>query len=260
MASPFSRWIALAISVIAAVGIAATVVSTQSPDDLKAVLRELEAIKKELAEVKALVQQQRAAVPAPAPAPARPNALGKMVDVAGAAFKGRADAPITIVEFSDYQCPFCARHVAQTIPSLDKEYIESGKVKYVFRNYPIESIHPNAMRAAVAAECASEQQKFWPMHDRLFANQQMLAEPQLTVHATAVGLTASAFQACLKSGKFDARIRKDMNDAVAIGITGTPGFAIGKTNGSNPIRVDAFIPGARAFAGFKTEIDRLLAQ
>src|SRR5919106_1473788 len=248
----------MAVCILAAAVVTATVVSTQTPDDIKAVLRELEAIKKELAEVKALVQQQRAA--APAPAPARPSAIGKMVEVAGAAFKGRADAPITIVEFSDYQCPFCARHVMQTIPGLDKEYIETGKVKYVFRNYPIESIHPNAFRAAVAAECANEQQKFWPMHDRLFANQQLLAAAQLPVHATAVGLNASAFQACLVSGKFDAKIRKDMNDAVAIGITGTPGFAIGKTNGSNPIRVEAFIPGARAFAGFKSELDRLLAQ
>jgi protein-disulfide isomerase len=225
---------------------------------LKAVLRELEAIKKELAELKALVQQQRTAPPAPAPA--RPNAIGKMVEVAGAAFKGRADAPLTIVEFSDYQCPFCARHVAQTIPGLDKEYIQTGKVKYVFRNYPIESIHPNAFKAAVAAECANEQNKYWPMHDRLFANQRLLADAQLPGHAAAVGLQVSAFQTCLASGKFDAKIRKDMNDAVAVGITGTPGFVIGKTNGTSAIRVDAFIPGARAFAGFKSELDRLLAQ
>ena len=256
MRTGFPGWIPLAFCALVAAGVTATSASTQTPDDIKAVLRELEAIRKELAEVKALVQQQRAA----APAPARPGAIGKMVEVSGAAFKGRADAPITIVEFSDYQCPFCARHVAQTIPGLEKEYIETGKVKYVFRNYPIESIHPHAFKAAVAAECANEQQKFWPMHDRLFASQQLLAEPQLGVHASAVGLNGSAFQACLTSGKFDAKIRKDMKDAVAIGITGTPGFALGKTNGNNPITVAAFIPGARALAGFRTEIDRLLAQ
>lgn len=252
------RWLPV-VGIVLLVIVATRVGFTQAPEDIKAVLRELEAIKKELAEVKAIVQRQGAGQPAAAPRGAA--AIGANMMVAGAPFKGRADAPLTIVEFSDYQCPFCARHVKQTIPELDKEYIQTGKVKYVFRNYPIESIHPLAFKAAEAAECANEQNKFWPMHDRLFENQQLLAAPQLPVHATAAGLNAAAFQQCLASGKFATKIRKDMSDASAVGITGTPGFLIGKTvQGSPTIKVDAFINGARPFAGFKTELDKLLGQ
>jgi protein-disulfide isomerase len=246
------------MGVVLVVALVPSVGSTQSPEDLKAVLRELESIRKELAELKALVQRQGPAQPA---AP-RVAAIGATVTVAGAPFKGRADAPVTIVEFSDYQCPFCSRHVKQTMPELEKEYIETGKVKYVFRNYPIESLHPLAFKAAEAAECANEQGQFWPMHDGLFANQQLLAPPQLPIHAATAGVgNPGAFQQCLASGKFAPRIRKDISDASAVGITGTPGFLLGKTVVGNPtVKVDAFISGARPFAGFKIEIDKLLGQ
>lgn len=251
-----TRWLPI-VSVALIVALAPSAGFTQAPDDLKAVLRELESIRKELAELKALVQRQ---VPAPPAAP-RVAALGATVTVAGAPFKGRADAPVTIVEFSDYQCPFCSRHVKQTMPELEKEYIQTGKVKYVFRNLPIESLHPLAFKAAEAAECANEQSKFWPMHDRLFENQQMLAPPQLPTHAAAAGADLGVFQKCLASGKFATRIRKDMSDASAVGITGTPGFLLGRTVAGSPtLKVESFISGARAFAGFKIEIDKLLGQ
>lgn len=254
--SALTRWLPTALGVLLVLVAAAGVGFTQSPDDIKTVLKELEAIKKELAELKTLVQQRPVAQ-----APSRSPAVGSNVAVVGAAVKGKADAPVTIVEFSDYQCPFCARHVTQTIPELDKEYIQTGKVKYVYRNLPIESIHPNAFKAAEAAECANDQNKFWPMHDRLFGNQQMLGPAQLPAHATAAGLEASAFQQCLASGKYATKIRKDMTDAGAVGITGTPGFLVGKTvPGSPTIKVEAFLSGAKPFAAFKAEIDKLLGQ
>lgn len=252
------RWLPTIVGTLLIVVIAAGVGFTQAPDDLKTVLRELEAIKKELAELKVLVQRQGAGQPPAAP---RATAVGANVAVAGAPFKGRADAPLTLVEFSDFQCPFCSRHVIQTIPDLDKEYVQTGKVKYVYRNYPIESLHPMAFKAAEAAACADEQGKFWPMHDRLFANQQSLAPAQLPAHAAAAGLDAGAFQQCFASGRFTAKIRKDMGDASAIGITGTPAFVVGKTVAGSPtVKVEVFISGARPFAGFKAEIDKLLGQ
>ena len=254
-ASPLTRWLPAVLAVLLAIGAAAGVGVAQSPDDIKTVLKELEAIKKELAELKTLVQQRGPATAAPA----RPAAVGASMGIAGAPFKGSANAPVTIVEFSDFQCPFCARHVSQTLPELDTEYIQTGKVKYVYRNYPIESLHPLAFKAAEAGECANEQNKFWPMHDRLFGNQQMLAPAQLPAQATAAGVEAAAFQQCLASGKYATKIRKDMSDASAVGITGTPGFLIGKTvPGGQTIKVDAFLSGAKPFVAFKAEIDRLL--
>jgi protein-disulfide isomerase len=186
--------------------------------------------------------------------------VGSTVAVAGAAFKGNATAPLTLIEFSDYQCPFCARHVAQTAPEIDREYVQTGKVKHVFRNMPIESLHPHAFKAAEAAECAGDQNKFWPMHDRLFANPQQLAAAQLPGHATAAGVEAGAFQQCLDTGKYTAKVRKDLSDAAGLGITGTPGFLIGKTvPGGGPVTVDVVVSGAKPFVAFKAEIDRLLA-
>lgn len=253
-----TRWLPTILGVVLVLVVAAGVGFTQAPDDIKAVLKELDTIKKDLAELKTLVQRQGGAAPAPAP---RSAAVGSPVMVTGAVFKGRADAPVTIVEFSDYQCPFCARHVTQTIPLLEKEYIETGKVKYVYRNLPIESIHRNAFKAAEAAECANEQDKFWPMHDRLFANPQTLGPAQLPTHAAAVGLQAAAFDQCLASGKFTSKIRKDIADAEALGITGTPAFVVGKTApGSPTIKVETFLYGAKPYAAFKAEIDKLLGQ
>ena len=235
----------------------------QSADDLKAVLRELDAIKKsqaaiqkELAELKAMIQKPQPAAAAPARAA---GAIGAIVTLAGAPWKGRADAPVTIVEFSDFQCPFCARHVRDTIPLLTREYIDTGKVRYVYRNLPIESIHRNAVKAAEAAACANESGKFWPIHARFFANQQSLAPAQLAGHAAAAGLDAAAFQQCLSSGRFTARVRKDISDGAALGITGTPAFLVGRTTpGNATLKVEAYLYGAKPFASFKYEIDKLL--
>jgi protein-disulfide isomerase len=99
------------------------------------------------------------------------QALDAVVAIGDAPVKGNPNAKLTLIEFSDYQCPFCRRHAENTLPSLDKEYIATGKVRYVFHDFPLEAIHPQAFKAAEAAHCAGEQQKYWEMHGRLFANQ-----------------------------------------------------------------------------------------
>ena len=236
----------------------------QTPADLQVILNELQAIRqaqaavqKELNELKALVQAR----PASAPAPARAAAVGQMVSIAGAAFQGRSDAPLTLVEFSDFQCPFCGRHVKQTMPQIVQEYIDTGKLKYVFRHFPLESIHAQAFKASEASECAADQRQFWPMHDRLFVSQAQLGPSQLPGHAAALGLNAPEFERCLASGKYAAKIRKDLADGQALGITGTPAFMLGRTvPGSQTVKVEVYTPGARAYAGFKQDFERLLGQ
>jgi len=138
--------------------------------------------------------------------------------------------------------------------------VRSGKLKYLFRNWPIESIHKNAFVAAEAAECAGDQGKFWEMHDRLFADQTKIAPPDLTSHARALQLDVPAFMRCLDGGKYANKIRKDLADGKNAGVTGTPAFFIGRTvQGSTSIKTLQVLKGAKAYSEFKEAIDKLLA-
>jgi protein-disulfide isomerase len=177
-----------------------------------------------------------------------------------APFLGERNAKVTLVEFSDYQCPFCGRHFAQAWPRIVTEYVRTGKVKYVFRNFPIESIHPKAFKAAAAAHCAGDQGKYWEMHDRLFANQAALDPADLTSHAGAVGLDVPAFQRCLDTGKYAGSIRADLADGQEAGVTGTPSFFLGLTEpNASTLTAVSRIVGARPYPVFKEAIEGLLS-
>ena len=173
---------------------------------------------------------------------------------------GDPDAPITIIEFSDFQCPFCARFDSQTLPSILEEYIEHGKVKLVFRDFPIQSIHPNAVAAHVASECANEQDKFKEMHDMLFDNQNEWNKQEtvnalslFSQYATKIQLEQEAFDSCLSSGKYLDEIKKDLEDGRTYGVSGTPGFFIG-----NDEIGYVELKGAQPFESFKKVIDAQL--
>jgi protein-disulfide isomerase len=168
------------------------------------------------------------------------------VGEAGNPAKGPEGAPVTVVEFSDFQCPFCAR-VNPTLAKLQEAY--AGKVRVVFRDLPLLNIHKNAGHAAEAAHCANDQGKFWEMHDRLFANQQKLAPAELKEHAVALGLDATAFNQCLDSGKYTAEWRRDSQEASRLGLSGTPAFFI---NGR-------LLSGAQPYDAFAQIIDEELA-
>lgn len=173
---------------------------------------------------------------------------------------GNPNAPITIIEFSDFQCPFCARFHAQTLPLIFEEYIDQGKVKLVFRDFPIQSIHPNAVPAAVAGECANEQGKFKDMHDMLFDNQNKWNNQEtvdalslFSQYATEIQLEQETFDSCLTSSKYIEEITKDLNDGRGYGVTGTPGFFIG-----NDQIGFVELKGAQPFDIFKKVIDAQL--
>ena len=173
---------------------------------------------------------------------------------------GDKDAPITIVEFSDFQCPFCARFHVQTLPSIMDQYIDEGKAKLVFRDFPIQSIHPNALPASVAAECANEQGKFKDMHDMLFEKQNewndietMSAVSLFIQYAEQMELEKDVFESCISSGKYIDEIRKDLDDGRNYGVTGTPGFFIG-----NEEIGFVELKGAQPFESFKKVIDAQL--
>ncbi|HEU5183419.1 MAG TPA: DsbA family protein [Gemmatimonadaceae bacterium] len=238
--------------------------SAQSPQkntrDLAAVTAELEHIKADLEIVKTQLAQVLRLLSQPRPVQtARAAPAGPVrANIAEAPFLGRADAPVTIVEFSDYQCPFCQRFFSTTLPALKAEYIDAGKVRYVFRDYPIDQLHPLARKAAEAAHCAGEQGKFWEMHDVLFQNGTALALPQLAEHARALRLDGAAFDACLSSGRHAARVDRGIADAAAAGVQGTPGFVIGKTT-SRDVVEGTPVRGAQPLATFRQIIERALA-
>jgi len=146
------------------------------------------------------------------------------------------------------------------LPQIETEYIKTGKLKYVVRDFPLEAIHKEAFKAAEAAHCAGEQGKYWEMHDRLYNNQRALGPKDLPQHAQALGLDVPKFQQCLESGKHAARIRKDLEEGQQAGVTGTPGFFLGLTEPNDPrVKVLRVLKGAQPYSSFKNTIDALLS-
>ena len=149
-----------------------------------------------------------------------------------AAARGEAAAGVTIVEYTDYQCPYCQRHAAETLPRIITEMIDTGRVRYVIKDFPLDSIHPQARAGAVAARCAGEQDAYWEMHDSLFTRQADWSGQTTGLNdiftglATDLGLDGDAFAACLTSGRFDAAIQANQDEGFALGVNGTPAFFI----------------------------------
>ncbi|MGQ0508722.1 MAG: thioredoxin domain-containing protein [Myxococcaceae bacterium] len=175
------------------------------------------------------------------PEPTKPR---KQVEAKGPS-RGPDDAKITVVEFSDFECPFCQKG-HDTMDEVLKAY--DGKIKMYFRQFPLD-FHPHAQKAAEASLCANEQGKFWPYHDSLFKNREKLEVPQLKEYAAAVGMDAAKFNACLEQSKFAAQVKEDMEAGRKVGVSGTPAFFI---NG-------VMLSGAQPVEEFKKIIDSELA-
>jgi protein-disulfide isomerase len=251
-------WILAGLIVLCGLSLDHSLAEPPATEELEALRAEIQALKdgqaqirQELQEIKALL---RAARGAPQEIP-----TGLVLNVKGNPFKGAATAPLTVIEFSDYQCPFCARHFRETLPQIEREYIATGKVKYVFYDFPLSSIHKQAFKAAEAANCAGEQGKYWEMHDKLFANQKALDGKGLKGHALALGLELSSFQRCLDSGSQAAEIRNDIAEGQRAGVRGTPAFLIGQTDPeTSQVKVRAVMRGAKAYANFREVLEGLL--
>jgi protein-disulfide isomerase len=245
-------WAALAVLVALApsTGAAQTAAADdQLKKDIEALREGQKAMQKDLEEIKKLLQSR------PAAADALPR---EPVDIANEPFKGNDTAKVVVIEFSDYQCPFCARYSKDTLARIRTDYVETGKVRYVFRDLPLP-FHAQAFKAAEAAHCAGEEGKFWEMHDVLFQNQSALGPEQLAAHARTVGLEEPLFRQCLDSGRFASDIKKDIADAGTVGISGTPSFLIGVVQPGGRVKVVKKLVGAKPYDEFKAAIDSLLA-
>ena len=177
-------------------------------------------------------QPQLGVAPPPSapPAPVRVSSI----PLDGFDIRGKQDAPVTMVEYSDFQCPFCERFFKDTLPQLQKQYIDTGKVKFIYKQFPVESVHPNSPAASLASECANEQGKFWPFHDALFANRtqwENLNGNQTTQifkkYADGLNLDSTKFNSCLDSKKYQDKVTKESQEALTNSVSGTPTFYIG---------------------------------
>jgi protein-disulfide isomerase len=172
--------------------------------------------------------------------------------------RGTQTTKHVVIEFSDYQCPFCASHARNVLGEIVKEFVDTGKLRYVIANLPLESLHPLAAKAAQAAECAGLQGKFWEMHDLLFLRQQMLIDTPLSKYAAALNLKVGPFEQCLKSGKTASIVLADTAMAARLGISGTPTFVFGEINGGKiyPLKK---VAGAVPVASLKSTIEDLVS-
>jgi protein-disulfide isomerase len=194
----------------------------------------------------------RSAAKAAPPLPAEP------MPISDAAIRGDRNAKVAMIEFSDFQCPFCSKFVTTTWVELQKNYIDNGKVLLAFRNFPLETLHPFARKAAETAECAHRQSKFWEMHDQLFAHPKDLAPEQLRGYAKNVGLDLPTFDRCL-SGEVANQLKADASYAALGAVSGTPTFLLGTVESDGRVRVTKQLFGALPIQSFATPLDELLA-
>lgn len=233
----------------------AAAAAAKSPDQQKldAILDELRQIRQLLADQNKFITQRAAA-----PAPSAPPVMEKVSLALGSGWYsvGGDNAPVTVMEFADFQCPYCRRFHSDTFAQLKKNYIDTGKVRFISRDLPLE-FHSNAMNGAMAARCAGEQNKYWELRDSLIVNSKDLARESITKYAQQTGLDMTGFSACLDSQKYKSQIEKDRDEANQLGFSGTPSFVIGKMNKDKLDGVK--IVGALPYATFDSKIHELLA-
>ncbi|MEX2661282.1 MAG: thioredoxin domain-containing protein [Vicinamibacterales bacterium] len=175
----------------------------------------------------------------------------------GAAVRGRQDAPVALILFTDFQCPFCGTVAREILPQLEQRYVSTGRMLLAVRHLPLEKIHPFALPAAVAAECAGEQGSFWDMHDELFFSQRQLDAGSLTRRSQVLGLKQDQFSACL-SGPMTAKVQKDLALAGVLRISSTPTFLLGPLQNDGRVKVAERLSGSLPFERLERAVESIL--
>lgn len=230
----------------------------QLRQELQALRESQAAIQRDLQEIKTLLRSRPQPPAAAPPQPAPP--VERVVSIDGATVLGSRSAPVTLVEFSDFQCPFCARHERDTLPQIQRDYIDTGKVRYVLRDFPIDSLHPDSAKAHEAVRCAGDQGKAWEMRAALLSNQKDLSRTALAQRSKELGLAAADFDACLDGGKYTKSVRADVDAGAGAGVTGTPTFFVATAAAdAKEVKASRVIVGAQPYATFRDAIESLLA-
>ena len=179
------------------------------------------------------------------------------VSLEGAALSGNPSAPVGILVFSDFQCPFCGQFARNVLPDIKKSYVDTDRAQLAFRHLPL-TMHPLAMRAAEAAECARRQDKFWEMHDQMFREPARLEKTDLLGYARSIGVDSTRFQECMSSADAAAHVEQDRAAAHDLGVETTPMIMIGAIQSGGSLKVQRLISGARPYQEFQVAIDAIL--
>jgi protein-disulfide isomerase len=244
-------WIGAAVAALSL-----SLASCASKSEVAELKKEVEALK---AGQKQLAQQiggrgRPANAPAAAPTPTT-------VDVGNGPIKGSTSTQVTLVEFSDYECPFCIRHFNEVMPLIEQNYIKTGKIRYAFRDFPIAERHPQAIMAHTATNCANEQGKFWPLHDKMFTASGTHKPEDLMARAREVGINTGTFNTCMGANKYTGAIQQSVGYAQSLGGTGTPFFTVGILDPSTKqLLITKVILGAQPYPAFQQALDAALAQ
>jgi len=202
----------------------AAALAAQTPNEPGISRQQADEILNELRQIRQLLEKQNKAGEAE---PAKPSRI--KLDLRNSPMLGSKNAPLTIVEFTDYQCPFCQRFHTMVFGDLKKNYIDTGKVRFYSRDLPLDSLHPNATRAAEAARCASDQGQFWTIREIMSAHPDKLDMDSLVADAQQLKLDVPAFRSCVEKEKYKNDVQSDVLEAMKIGADGTPAFVIGKS-------------------------------
>lgn len=221
---------------------------------IRKIQESMKLLQQDMEEIKGLLNSRQ--VPPPAPA------VPETVRVGDDPFLGSPTSRVVLINYSDYQCPFCVRFAVETLPQIMREYVATGRIRYVFHDHPLLSLHPLALKAAQSVRCAGDQGRFWEMHDLLYKDQGSLSLVKFKSHAMQLGLNIDQFSRCLDNGKFDMSIQKASDEAMSAGFQATPSFVVGLINPLNPkdpnVKVIQTLVGAQPFSQFKVVLDAAL--
>jgi protein-disulfide isomerase len=249
-----SKWVKRNLVPLVIAGISGCAQTPAIEQEVAALKQNQESMRQELEDIKKWMADHT---------PRKPQSFKPSpLNISGAPVLGKPEAPVTLVEFTDYQCPYCKRHAIGTLPQIVKAYVETGKLKYVLRDFPLNRIHPDAAKLAEAVLCAGDQGKSWEMHDHIFKAKKSPNPGELPKQAGALGLDAKAFEACMQTNKYAGQVEESLAEGGKLGMRGTPGFFLGKTDSNDPGKITAteMISGAQAFPTFEKAINKLLAE
>ncbi|MBI4699380.1 MAG: DsbA family protein [Nitrospirae bacterium] len=225
-------------------------------EDIRELQKDVSELKKELRTMKEFLHSKPQSLPSVNPVSAE-AVIEIDIDIDKDFVLGNTEAPLILIEFSDYQCPFfCDRFFKDVLPGIEKEYITTGKVRYTFKYFSLRS-HTDVPKVAGAALCAGDQGNYWEMHNLLFMKRTDLKPEDLKEYAVKLGLKPDDFSKCLDEGKYTVVVKKDMEAIQKAGIKGIPGYIIGRTARDGKIK-GKFIHGVQSYEVFRSSIEELL--